>query len=159
MRRTTPNPRTRHFHAEITGGGCPCGASGQVSVEIKRYIWDVSLQSDKSSVTVPDSFTLTATLSRDVGATPYSVSIIDDDTGSSVGGCGSGTSCTVTVGTSYAADNPEPAHAPLPRRDHRWRLSVRGVWPGLGRDQALHLGRLAPERQVERDSPGQLHAD
>ena len=102
------NPRTRHFHAEVTGSGGPYGPSGQVSVEIRRFNFDVSLASDKSAVTVPDSFTLTATLDRDVGPTPYSVQIVDDDTGSSVGGCSSGTTCRVTVGSSYSDDNANP---------------------------------------------------
>jgi hypothetical protein len=114
------NPRTRHFHAEVTGSGGPYGRSGQVSVEIQRFtfavslssdkaaVTAVSLSSDKAAVTVPASFTLTATLDRDVGPTPYSVSVIDDDTGNSVGGCGSGTTCAVSVATSYAGDNANP---------------------------------------------------
>lgn len=85
-----------------------------------------SFTSSVSAVTVPDSFTLSATLDRDLGPTPYSVEIIDDDTGFPVGGCGSGTVCRIEVGTSYSDDNANP-------RTRHFHAEITGTGGPFGR--------------------------
>jgi hypothetical protein len=69
----------------------------------------VTLGSSAASVTIPDSFTLTATANETLAG--YRIYIIDDDGRDSFGYCDTGTACTRTVNTSWSDNaNPQPRH-------------------------------------------------
>jgi hypothetical protein len=60
----------------------------------------VSLAAGSSYPLLGQSVTLTATTNTDVGPTPYYVTIYNESTGAELAICGSGTTCTATVGQS-----------------------------------------------------------
>lgn len=59
--------------------------------------WTVSLSASVTYTWPTDYSTLTAMASQDVGPTPYYIFIINANTGASVGSCGGGTTCAVTL--------------------------------------------------------------
>jgi hypothetical protein len=59
-------------------------------------VW-VDLSADNTTPTDGDTVTLTASTNFDVGPTPYTINIVDQSTGESVGSCASGTSCQAEV--------------------------------------------------------------
>jgi hypothetical protein len=82
----------------------------------------VSLVAEKDAVTIPESIKLIANADRHLYGTGYTVAVIDDDSGSQIGGACSQTPCAKHGGTSWA-DNPDPQ----PRHFH---AELRG--PGGG---------------------------
>jgi hypothetical protein len=92
-------------------------------------VW-VDLSADNTTPTDGDTVTLTASTNFDVGPTPYTINIVDQSTGESVGSCASGTSCqaevtnweeavtyVARVGPAYASEPVEVqwSEAPAPR--------------------------------------------
>lgn len=65
-------------------------------------VWSVSLAAAPTTVGVGGSTTLTATTTIDVGPTPFFIEIYDVTTGTQVGVCGSGTTCSAVVSSSSA---------------------------------------------------------
>jgi hypothetical protein len=58
----------------------------------------ISIATSSSAPLVGQSVILTATTSTDVGPTPYYITIYSETTGAELAVCGSGTTCTATVG-------------------------------------------------------------
>jgi hypothetical protein len=103
------NPRTRDFHAEVrhNSSGQVVARSGQVGVAIEPYDFDLTIEPDSPSITVPNSTRVTATVNRSLYNTGYQIHIVDDDgeTGEAV--CGNGDSCAKTVWAPWSVNrNP-----------------------------------------------------
>jgi hypothetical protein len=60
----------------------------------------VSLAASSTDAYVGTAVTLTATANTDVGPTPYYITIYDETTGAELAVCGSGITCSATVGES-----------------------------------------------------------
>lgn len=103
-------PTPHHYYAEVAGGSEGLYTrSGEVTVTVAHYVFEVSLTATPSTVTIPESYTLKATSSGDVGPTPYSIRIIENGTNSEVARCGSGTECSATIGTSWPENEEDAA--------------------------------------------------
>jgi hypothetical protein len=128
------NPADRHFHAEVSGSSGVAARSGQITVSIQPYQFEVSLAANPETVQVPGSATLTATANRDVGTTPYYLRIIDDDTGAVLASCSTGASCTASLSPGWAANAD-------PRDRHFHAELVRGTYMPT-RSDAIAVGFL-----------------
>jgi len=83
------NPRPRHFHAEVRhiSNGHVAAVSNPVTVTIEPYDFDLEIAPDASSITVPDSTVVRATVNGDLNNTGYRIHIVDDDGESSDSTC------------------------------------------------------------------------
>jgi hypothetical protein len=71
----------------------------------------VSLDPQKSAVTIPESIKLTATTDRHLYGTGYTVVVVDDDSSTEIGSACDQTPCAKYGSTSWAANpDPEPRH-------------------------------------------------
>jgi hypothetical protein len=71
----------------------------------------VSLVAEKASVTIPESIKLTANASPHLYATGYSVVVVDDDSGTTLGNSCSQTPCDKYGSTSWSGNaDPQPRH-------------------------------------------------
>jgi hypothetical protein len=105
------NPPQRHFHAELYNSTGVVARSDTVSVEVRRFVWDVRLAANPlTGVVATQGVTYTATVDRSVSSTGYQIYVVDDDTANSTV-CSSGTQCSKTIGRAWADNvNPTPAH-------------------------------------------------
>ncbi|HTU78600.1 MAG TPA: hypothetical protein VMF09_07560 [Solirubrobacteraceae bacterium] len=108
----TEHPAARHYYAEVSGGSEGLYTrSGEVTVNVERYVFSVSLTATPSTVTIPESYTLKATSSANVGPTPYSIRIIENGTNHEVATCGSGTECSTTITSSWEENGETHLHS------------------------------------------------
>jgi len=100
-----------HYHAEVRSNGGVVSRSDQVTLEVRRFEYDVSLTADLNPVTVPNTSTLTATLNRDPANTGYWTVIVDDDTGQVVRQCNTGATCKAEVTAGWPMNkDAKPLH-------------------------------------------------
>ena len=99
----TDNKTESVTYAAVIGSGTTApfnnvqASASPVSVSF-AWQFNLTLSPSSSIVYMPARLTLTATTSTDVGPTPYSILIVDETSGSIVASCGSGTSCSTSVG-------------------------------------------------------------
>lgn len=99
---TQPTATTHSYRASIdyySGGGLQA-QSPYVTVNWRSI--SVGLSASPTTLGVYGTSTLTATTSSDVGPTPFYTEIFDANTGTRVGVCGFGTSCSANVSQSVA---------------------------------------------------------
>lgn len=73
-----------------------------------------SFTASSTSLPLGGSATLTATVTYDVGPTPYYIDIFDMTTGALLRSCGTGTTCSVSVTHSTPTFRPYKAYVTLP---------------------------------------------
>jgi hypothetical protein len=106
------HPTARHYYAEVSGGSEGLYTrSGEVTVNVEHYVFTVLLTATPSTVTIPESYTLKATSSGNVGPTPYSIRIIENGTNHEVATCGSGTECSTTITSSWEENGETHLHS------------------------------------------------
>jgi len=104
------DPQPMRFRAEVVGGN----SVARTTVDVRRKEFQIDLVASPSSVEVPGSAQLKATVDRSINDTPYNIEIYDDSTGTKVSNCRkSSTSptstCSVSVGTTWAMNkDPQP---------------------------------------------------
>jgi hypothetical protein len=102
---------THHYYAEVNGGSEGLYTrSGEVAVAVEHYVFSVSISASPSTVTIPESYTLKATSSANVGPTPYSIRIIENGANHEVATCGTGTECSTTIASSYSENSSVHLH-------------------------------------------------
>lgn len=75
------HPSTRHFYAEVSSEpGVPPYTRSEATVPVEAVTFAVSLSSTPATVTVPESYTLKATISPELGESPYKLKIIENGT-------------------------------------------------------------------------------
>ncbi len=103
------DPKPRHYHAEIwSSSGGVASRSPQVTVEVRRFEFDLTLTADPAVARVPDNYTLTAATDRDVGQTPYYIRIFDDRNGQEIKSCSSGKTCQIGRSSGWET-NADPS--------------------------------------------------
>ncbi|HEX7837770.1 MAG TPA: hypothetical protein VF469_09920 [Kofleriaceae bacterium] len=82
----------------VTDGSLPEKPSASQRIAAAAVVpWTVSLVASTPSPWATMYTTLTATVSMDIGPTPYFLRIRDNETGAYLASCGSGTTCAVAV--------------------------------------------------------------
>jgi hypothetical protein len=84
------------------GGTSPVSPADEFTYLVTSSTYSISLAASTTSPGVGASVTLTATANKDVGPTPYGMSIVDASTGVILSHAGSGSSFSVTVSQSSA---------------------------------------------------------
>lgn len=103
---TQPNAATHTYQAYVSSypsGNPP--ANVQASSSYVSVTWrsvTVTLQASPTTVGIGGTSTLTSTTSADVGPSPFYTEIFDATTGTRIGVCGFGTSCTASTSQSVA---------------------------------------------------------
>ena len=88
----------------VTGGGAtsPTSPADEFTYLVTSGIYSITLAASTTSPSVGGTVTLTATANKDIGPTPYGMSIVDASTGVILSHVGSGSSFTVNVSQSSA---------------------------------------------------------
>ena len=84
------------------GGTSPVSPADEFTYLVSNSTYSISLSASTTAPAVGGSVTLTATANKDIGPTPYGMSIVDATTGVIVAHVGSGSSFTATVSQSTA---------------------------------------------------------
>ncbi|MGH3219672.1 MAG: IPT/TIG domain-containing protein, partial [Streptosporangiaceae bacterium] len=84
------------------GGASATGPADEFTYIVSSSTYSISLAASTTAPAVGGSVTLTATANKDIGPTPYGMSIVDASTGVIVSHVGSGSSFTATVSQSSA---------------------------------------------------------
>ena len=84
------------------GGTSPTSPADEFTYIVSSSTYSISLAASTTAPAVGASVTLTATANKDIGPTPYGMSIVDASTGVIVSHVGSGSSFTATVSESAA---------------------------------------------------------
>jgi IPT/TIG domain len=84
------------------GGTSPTSPADEYTYIVSSSTYSISLAASTPAPAVGASVTLTATANKDIGPTPYGMSIVDASTGAIVSHVGSGSSFTATVSESSA---------------------------------------------------------
>jgi hypothetical protein len=114
------NPQPRHFHAELIGpGGTVVARSGQVTVDVRKFMWTVvSVVPNPATKVVPGYVQFLATLDRTVYGTGYQVYMYDQDNPAVPITCSASVWCSRSIARQWADNvNPKPG---------RVRVEVRG---------------------------------
>ena len=84
------------------GGTSPASPADEYTYLVSSSTYSISLAASTTAPAVGGSVTLTATANKDIGPTPYGMSIVDASTGVIVSHVGSGSSFTAAVSESSA---------------------------------------------------------
>jgi hypothetical protein len=84
------------------GGTSPTSPADEFTYLVTNGTYSISLSASTTAPAVGGSVTLTATANKDIGPTPYGMSIVDASTGVIVSHVGSGSTFNVTVSQSSA---------------------------------------------------------
>jgi hypothetical protein len=84
------------------GGTSPASPADEFTYIVSSSTYSISLAASTTTPAVGGSVTLTATANKDLGPTPYGMSIVDASTGVIVARVGSGSTFSVTVSQSAA---------------------------------------------------------
>ncbi|MBM9506530.1 hypothetical protein [Actinacidiphila acididurans] len=129
---TSPTPATHYFHATVADSAGTTVVAYSPSVEVDWYTADLSLAAGLHTLPVGNSTVVTETSSRDIGLSPFWVQIWDTTTGTWLGQCGTGTTCSVTVSQSVATT-------------HTYAATLAGNTP--------QSGAVYPPAQLQTTSP------
>ena len=84
------------------GGTSPASPADEFTYLVTSSTYSITLAASTTAPAVGGSVTLTATANKDIGPTPYGMSIVDASTGVIVSHVGSGSTFSVTVSQSSA---------------------------------------------------------